>query len=83
MAGSAQTSARGFLLIGVYVLGFVIPFLITGAFTGTVLNFFKKHQPIVRYTVKIGGILMIIMGLMTLTGFMNGITGYLSTFTPL
>ncbi len=54
MAGSAETAANGFLLIGVYALGFIIPFLAVGFFTGAVLNFFKKHRNVVKYTVKIG-----------------------------
>lgn len=40
MASSAPE--RGFLLIGVYTLGFVIPFLLVGLFTGTVLDLFKN-----------------------------------------
>ena len=60
-------------------LGFVIPFLAVGLFTGAVLGFFKRHQKVVRYTVKVGAALLILMGIMTLTGFMNGITSYLST----
>lgn len=82
MAGSAGTVLKGFFLIGIYTLGFVLPFLAVGLFTGAVLDFFKKHKGVVRYTVKIGGILMIFMGIMTLTGFMNGLTGYLSGFGP-
>lgn len=78
MAGSSGQSTTGFLLIGVYTLGFIIPFLAVGMFTGTVLNFFKQHQNVVRYTVKVGAVLLIIMGIMTFTGFVNGITGYLS-----
>ena len=69
----------GFLLIGVYTLGFVLPFLAVGMFTGSVLNFFKQHQNVVRYTVKTGAVLLILMGVMTLTGFLNGMTGYLSS----
>ena len=34
---------------------------------------------IVRYTVKVGGVLMILMGLLMFTGKMNDITGYLSS----
>ena len=78
MASSAASAAKGFLLIGVYTAGFVIPFLAVGLFTGGVLNFFKAHQRVVRYTAKAGAVLLILMGIMTLTGFMNGITGYLS-----
>ncbi len=79
MASSAGSSGAGFLLIGVYTLGFVIPFLAVGLFTGTVLGFFQRHQRVVRNTVKIGAALLILMGVMTLTGYMNGITGYLSS----
>ena len=80
MASSASTAGLGFLLIGVYTAGFVIPFLAVGLFTGAVLGFFRRHQKVVRYTVKVGAALLILMGVMTLTGFMNGITGYLSQF---
>ncbi len=79
MASSSASAASGFLLIGVYTLGFVLPFLAVGLFTSTLLDFFKRHQQVVRYTVKIGGILMILMGVMMLTGWMNGLTGYLSS----
>ena len=78
MASSASSAAKGFLLIGLYTLGFVLPFLAVGLFTGAVLNFFKKHQKVVQYTVKIGGVLMILMGIMMITGWMNGISSYFS-----
>lgn len=79
MAGSARTSAMGFLLIGVYTLGFILPFLAAGIFTARVLGFFRRHARAVRYTVRIGGVLMILMGVFMFTGKMNDITGYLST----
>ena len=59
MASSASSSAVGYALIGVYTLGFVIPFLAVGLFTGAVLDFFKRHQRVVKYTVKTGGVLML------------------------
>lgn len=81
MASSANSTVWGFVLIAVYTAGFILPFLAVGLFTGTLLDFFKRHQKGVSYTVKIGGILMILMGIMMLTGWMNGMTGYLSKFT--
>ena len=78
MAGSAGTKMMGFLLIGVYTLGFVLPFLAVGLFTAKVLGLFKKYNYVVKYTVKIGGILMIFLGILMVTGKMNAITGYLS-----
>lgn len=80
MASSSSSAVSGFLLIGVYLIGFVLPFLAVGLFTSTVLGFFKKHQGVIKYTVKVGGILLIFMGIMTITGWMNGLTGYLSSF---
>lgn len=76
MAGSSASLGKALLLIGVYTLGFVLPFLAVGLFTGTVLDFFKKHNKIVKYTVKIGALLLIIMGVITITGFMDGISGF-------
>lgn len=78
MTASASTTTMGFVLIGVYTLGFVLPFLAVGLFTTTLLELFKKHKGVVKYTVKIGGILMMIMGVMMFTGKMNSVTGYLS-----
>ena len=78
MTASAGTQMKGYLLILVYTLGFVIPFLMVGLFTGTVLSFFKKHQKVVRYTVKLGGVLLIIMGLMIATGYMRNVSGLIA-----
>ena len=78
LAGSSANAGRGFLLICVYTLGFVLPFLAVGLFTQTILALFKKHRNVVKYTVKIGAVLLIFMGLMTLTGFMDRLTGYLA-----
>ncbi len=82
MAASASTKLWGFLLIGVYMIGFVLPFLAVGLFTTKLLEFFKAHVKVVRYTAKIGGVLMIFMGILMFTGKMNAVTGYLSSGAP-
>ncbi len=79
MAASASTKTLGFLLIGVYTLGFILPFLAVGFFTTSVLEFFKKHRNIAKNAVKAGGALMVLLGLLMFTGKMNSVTGYLST----
>ena len=78
LAASASSALTGFALIGVYTLGFVLPFMGVGIFTGSLLEFFKKHRSVVNYTVKIGGVLMLLIGIMMFTGWMNGISAYLS-----
>lgn len=79
LASGAKTAAIGYLLVLVYAIGFVLPFLLLGLFTTQVLNFFKRKQKLIQYTIKAGGIILIIIGLMTFTGFMNGISSYLNT----
>lgn len=71
MTSASETMTQGLLLIGVYTLGFVIPFLFLGLFTTNILNLIKKNQKVVKYTVKIGGIILILVG-----GFMlySGLT---------
>ena len=81
MAASAADGTMGFLLIGVYTLGFVLPFLAVGLFTTSLLEVFRKHRNVVQYTVKLGGILMVFMGIMMVTGKMNAVTGYLSNLS--
>ena len=82
MAASASTKLWGFILIGVYTIGFILPFLAVGLFTTKLLEFFKTHVKVVKYTAKIGGILMIFMGILMFTGKMNAVTGYLSNGAP-
>lgn len=81
MASGAQTAMTGNLLVLVYALGFLIPFLLLGLFTTQVLNFLKSKQKLLRYTVKLAGVLLILMGIMIFTGWMNRISGYLNTFS--
>lgn len=68
MAGSAETRMKGFMLIGVYSAGFIIPFILLGLFTTQLMNLIKKYKNIVKYTVKIDAFLMIVMGLFVFSG---------------
>ncbi len=78
LASGAKTALIGNLLVLVYALGFVIPFLLLGLFTTQVLDFLKRKQKLLKYTIKAGAVLLIALGIMTFTGFMNGISSYLN-----
>lgn len=82
LASGTGSTIVGNLLVIVYALGFVIPFLLLGLFTTQVLNFLNSHKRFLKYTVKLGGIFLVIIGIMTFTGWMNGVSKYLSKFTP-
>lgn len=81
MASGATTKLAGNLLIFVYALGFLIPFILLGLFTTQILDFLKKKKNLLKYTIKAGGIILIIMGIMTYTGWLNGVSGYLNQVT--
>ncbi|MDF2512647.1 MAG: hypothetical protein K0S04_2513 [Herbinix sp.] len=81
MASGASTAFKGNMLVFVYALGFLIPFLILGLFTSQALNFLKSKQKLLKYTIKLGGAILILMGVMTFTGWMNSVSGYLNSFT--
>lgn len=74
MAAGASSRQTGVLLLGVYTLGFCLPFLALGAFASTLLEKLRAHRSLAGYTVKLGGILLILMGVMMLTGWMNRMT---------
>lgn len=69
-----------FLMI-LYALGFTIPFLILGMFTGKVLSWISDHKNIMNAAVKLGAVILIVIGLMMFTGKLNTISTYMSAST--
>ncbi|MBQ7418995.1 MAG: redoxin domain-containing protein [Acidaminococcaceae bacterium] len=65
---AAAEPGKGMVMIMFYTLGFVIPFTLLGLFSGTVLGLLKRHSNIMKYTVKAGGVLMILLGLLLCSG---------------
>ena len=70
---AAAEPEKGMVMILFYTLGFVIPFLLLGLFSETVLNLVKKHKGVMAFTVKAGGVLMIVLGLLLFTGKLDGV----------
>lgn len=63
LIGSSETLYSGLLYLVVYTLGFVIPFLLLGCFTGFLLELFKKYKGVVKYTQKLGSFLLIFIAI--------------------
>lgn len=66
MASSAESMFLGNLLVLIYAIGFIIPFLVLGLSTTTVLNFLKRKQNVLENIVKVGGLLLVLVGCYTL-----------------
>lgn len=78
LAGSSQNFLLSNFLMLVYALGFTIPFLLLGFFTEQLLQWFSTHRSIMKYTTKLGAVVLVLIGLMMFTGKMNPITNYIS-----
>lgn len=76
-ASSGDFWYSNFLMI-IYALGFTLPFLVLGLFTNKALNWLNSHRDIVKYTTKIGAIILVIFGLMMFSGKFNSISNYMS-----
>ena len=76
VAASTQDIFRGIVLLISYSVGLGIPFLISGLI---VHKFFEHFQKIKRYfkvISTIGGILLIIIGILLITGYFSSIVMY-------
>lgn len=71
---SQPASALSYMVA--YILGFAIPFMILSFFIGK-LGWIKKYSPII---MKVGGYLMIVMGIIL---FFDGMTKIISVFSSL
>ena len=76
-ASSGDFWYSNFLMI-IYAFGFTLPFLVLGLFTNKALNWLNSHRDIVKYTTKIGAVILIICGLMMFSGKLNTISNYMS-----
>lgn len=68
LAANAKSAWIGNSYIFAYALGFISSFMLLGIFTEEILSFFKKKPKIINTIVKIGGILVLIMGMWMLQG---------------
>lgn len=63
MAAGSADAWKGILLIVWYALGFLLPFLALGLFTSELLRFFKEKQKWFHWAIKLGGIILVGMGI--------------------
>lgn len=71
IAANQATLWKGAGLLAVYAAGLAIPFLIIAALSNVLLPWLRrmnKHLPLIQ---KIGGVLMILMGILMLTGWLD------------
>lgn len=66
LAAGAGGGANSMWLLLVYAAGFSIPFLLLGMFTTQALNWLSARRDVVRWTVRLGGAVLVGIGLWVL-----------------
>jgi cytochrome c-type biogenesis protein len=71
LALNGGSISSGVVLLSAYSAGLAIPFLIAALGIGWVTTILRKYNQVMRYTEIIMGVLMVIIGLMLMTGAFN------------
>ncbi len=77
-----STLGQGLLLLFSYSLGLAIPFLVAAVLVERFVDWFKKFRRFVPVTTKIAGGILILVGVMLLTGYFSVLAGWLQALTP-
>ena len=75
---SSHTGIMSILLVLVYCLGFILPFILVAFFASSLLAVFRRNTNILKYTQIISGIILIIIGVLILSGSFTTIARYFS-----
>jgi cytochrome c-type biogenesis protein len=79
---SQDTMWAGVGLLSVYSLGLAVPFLLAALALDWFLQVFKRFRRWIPVVEKASGVLLIVLGLLLLTGRFTVLSSYLTRFTP-
>ncbi len=82
VAGSEDTVFKGAWLLMAYALGIGIPFLVASAFAGPFIKIMRRFSRYLGYIEKTMGALLVITGILFITGSMNEIAFWLLEGIP-
>ncbi|HEX9165510.1 MAG TPA: cytochrome c biogenesis protein CcdA [Gemmatimonadales bacterium] len=82
MAASQDSVQRGVVLLGWYSAGLAVPFLVTAWAVESFFDWFKKFRRYMPMVQKVGGVLLLIVGVLMVTGQFTRLAGWLQGLTP-
>jgi cytochrome c-type biogenesis protein len=83
--GLAATSAdvsRGMVLLAAYSAGLALPFLIAAVAIESFLAWFQRFRRFLPWVMRISGALLILVGILLVTGEFTRLAGWLQSLTP-
>jgi cytochrome c-type biogenesis protein len=75
IASTTESVWEGIYLLGLYSLGLAIPFMISALLFDQLFGLLKKYSSVVRYSMKILGVLFVIIGILFFSSYWNLVIG--------
>lgn len=82
LAATSSDVSRGMLLLGVYSAGLAVPFLIAAVALESFLDWFQRFRRFLPWVMRISGLLLIVVGLLLVTGEFTRLASWLQGLTP-
>lgn len=80
LASTTETVWQGGYLLGMYSLGFAIPFVVSSLIFNQLIGLLKNYGHIVMYTMKVMGVLLIFIGVLLITSYFNTVSRWIQGF---
>lgn len=77
IASTEESVRQGIYLLSMYSLGLAIPFIVSALLFHRLLGFLKRYGYVVKYTMKIMGVLLIVIGVLLLTSYFNRVSEWM------
>lgn len=81
-AASQERFWGGVGLLFVYSLGLAVPFLLSALALDGFLRIFSRFRRFLPVVQVVSGIILVLLGVLLLTGTLSALSGYLTRFTP-
>jgi cytochrome c-type biogenesis protein len=82
LAATAGDVQRGTLLLAVYSAGLALPFLLAALAVESFLHWFQRFRPLIPWVMRISGAMLVVVGLLLVTGEFTRLAGWLQGLTP-
>ncbi len=77
MAATTQNIIKGIVLLAFYSLGIALPFFISGLILHKFFEYFQSIRKYFKVITIVGGILLIAVGILLLSGYFSAMSSYL------
>jgi len=78
LSATTQNVGKGIILLAFYSLGIGLPFFISGLIIHKFFEYFQTARKYLKIITIVGGILLIILGILLISGYFSSMSSYLA-----